>query len=204
MQNVDAAPTVCAEDLLPVMYHELRSLARARLQGSHASHTLQPTALVHEAYLRLSRGDPNSQWNGPAHFFGAAAEAMRQILIDHARAKFALKRGGGRTRVELSASIEPSSMDSADQAERTLFLNDVITRLQNEDPLLATILKLRCFAGLSREETAAACDLAPRTFDRRWRYIAAIMKQMQAHASDPVQDSPATAHDHAAQPSEPC
>lgn len=173
------------------MYHELKSLARARLRGD-AGHTLQPTALVHEAYLRLTRGASAGAidaavWNGPGHFFGAAAEAMRQVLVDHARAKYAIKRGGDRVRVALSEeSIEArgdeARAESDTNAEHVLLVNRAVDLLAQEDPELADILKLRYFAGLSREETAAALDLSPRTLDRRWRYIVAVLREQQASA----------------------
>lgn len=173
-----------SEDLLPIMYHELKSLARARLRGD-VGHTLQPTALVHEAYLRLTRGASagavdGAVWNGPGHFFGAAAEAMRQVLVDHARAKQALKRGGDRGRVALRedvARVEDAAEPEGDSsAAHVLLVSRAVDQLAEEDAQLADILKLRYFAGLSREETAAALDIAPRTLDRRWRYIVAVLR----------------------------
>lgn len=171
------------------MYHELKSLARARLRGD-VGHTLQPTALVHEAYLRLTRGASagamdGAVWNGPGHFFGAAAEAMRQVLVDHARTKQAVKRGGDRKRVALSdasieAAMDDSGMERDESADHVLLVNQAVDVLANEDPQLADILKLRYFAGLSREETAAALDIAPRTLDRRWRYIVAVLREREA------------------------
>lgn len=177
-----------SEDLLPIMYHELKSLARARLRGD-AGHTLQPTALVHEAYLRLTRGANSGDvgaavWHGPGHFFGAAAEAMRQVLVEHARTKQAIKRGGGRSRVTLSEdAFEAPAAGRGEgdaSADHVLLVNQAVDALAGEDPLLADILKLRYFAGLSREETAAALDLSPRTLDRRWRYIVAVLREREA------------------------
>lgn len=172
-----------SEDLLPIMYHELRSLARARLRngpGGAAGHTLQPTALVHEAYLRLAGPDGAStvmEWKGPAHFFGAAAEAMRQVLVDHARAKGALKRGGDRQRLSLHEDAVQSGRSAF---EGLLMVNDMVEQLEKEDPLLGTILKLRYFGGLGNDEAAAAVDLPLRTFERRWRYIVARMQEMNS------------------------
>lgn len=172
-----------SEDLLPIMYHELRSLARARLRngpGGAAGHTLQPTALVHEAYLRLAGSDGASdvvEWKGPAHFFGAAAEAMRQVLVDHARAKGALKRGGDRRRLDLH---EEAVQTGRSEFEGLLVVNDAVEQLEKEDPLLGTILKLRYFAGLGNDEAAAAVDLPLRTFERRWRYIVARIQEMNS------------------------
>ncbi len=167
------------------MYHELKSLARARLRGD-AGHTLQPTALVHEAYLRLTRGASAGAmgaavWNGPGHFFGAAAEAMRQVLVDHARTKHAIKRGGDAMRLTLSEdTLEAAGAESDTSAEQVLLVHQAVDALAEEDPVLADILNLRYFAGLSREETAAALDLSPRTLDRRWRYIVAVLRERQA------------------------
>jgi RNA polymerase sigma factor (TIGR02999 family) len=166
------------------MYHELKSLARARLRGD-AGHTLQPTALVHEAYLRLTRGASAGAmdaavWNGPGHFFGAAAEAMRQVLVDHARTKHAIKRGGERRREALHEDAAAAGPTTDSNAEHVLLVNDAVDALAREDPMLADILKLRYFAGLSREETAAALDLSPRTLDRRWRYIVAVLRAREA------------------------
>lgn len=166
------------------MYHELKSLARARLRGD-AGHTLQPTALVHEAYLRLTRGVSAggmdaAVWNGPGHFFGAAAEAMRQVLVDHARGKHAIKRGGELRREALHEDAVAVGPTTDANAEHVLLVNDAVDALAREDPMLADILKLRYFAGLSREETAAALDLSPRTLDRRWRYIVAVLRAREA------------------------
>ncbi len=171
------------EDLLPIMYHELRALARARLAATQggAGHTLQPTALVHEAYLRLTNGALANGWNGHGHFFGAAAEAMRQVLVDHSRAKGAIKRGGDRRRVDLDEHHGASESDASGRAgEHVMFMSEVIDHLDREDPTLATILKLRYFAGLNREEAAAAVDMPLRTFDRRWRYIVAMVRELEA------------------------
>lgn len=188
-QGSGSASSFRSEDLLPIMYHELKSLARARLRGD-AGHTLQPTALVHEAYLRLTRGASSGDvdaavWNGPGHFFGAAAEAMRQVLVDHARVKRAAKRGGDRERVlltEESGVVESAQQQVDANAEHVLLVNQAVDRLEAEDSQLADILKLRYFAGLSREETAAALDLSPRTLDRRWRYIVAVLRELEGLA----------------------
>ncbi|MFZ4576358.1 MAG: ECF-type sigma factor [Phycisphaerales bacterium] len=169
-----------AEDLLPVMYHELRALAKARLRGASASHTLQPTALVHEAYLRITKGDSGTAWNSPGHFFGAAAEAMRQVLVDHARAKGARKRGGDRRRVGLDEVVAAAEQSNDD----VLVVSEAVDALEQEDPTLATILKLRYFVGLGREEAAAALDIPLRTFDRRWRYIVARIKELDDAGGD--------------------
>ena len=154
-----------SEELLPLVYEHLRRLARARMAKVPPGNTLQPTALVHEAYLRLSSSkDP--AWDGRGHFFAAAAEAMRQILVDQARRKASLKRGGDRERIELDdvdLRIQPPSDDILD-------LDTALDALANEDRVKADVVLLRHFAGLDREETARTLGLSPRTVDRHWTY----------------------------------
>jgi RNA polymerase sigma factor (TIGR02999 family) len=153
-----------AADLLPVLYRELRRLAAALTARLPPGQTLQPTALVHEAYLRLVRGqDPG--WKDRRHFFGAAAQAMREILIDQARQKASIKHGGKSQRIELAeglAWIEPPSND-------LLALDDAIQQLHSEDARLAELVKLRYYTGLSVEETAEVLDVSVSTLKRDWR-----------------------------------
>ena len=157
-----------AEELLPLVYQELHSLARSYMAKLRPGNTLQPTALVHEAYLRLvGKTDPG--WNGRGHFFGAAAQAMRQILVDQARRKAAKKHGGGMRPVPVDAieiSIDAPTTD-------ILALDMALERLRADDPRKADIVMLRYFAGLNREETAAALGISIPTVDREWRYIVA-------------------------------
>lgn len=154
-----------SEELLPLVYEHLRRLARARMAKVPPGNTLQPTALVHEAYLRLSSSkDP--AWDGRGHFFAAASEAMRQILVDQARRKASLKRGGDRERIELDdvdLRIQPPSDDILD-------LDTALDALADEDRVKADVVLLRHFAGLDREETARTLGLSPRTVDRHWTY----------------------------------
>lgn len=157
-----------ATELLPLLYDELRRLARARMAKLPPGNTMQPTALVHEAYLRLVESSANG-WNGRGHFFGAAARAMRQILVDQARRKSSRKHGGDRERVDLDAVDLPVACPSDD----IVALDRALERLQQEDPRKAEIVMLRYFAGLTREETAAAMELSVRTIDYEWRYIVA-------------------------------
>lgn len=163
-----AADPQAAADLLPVVYAELRRLAAALTAQLRPGQTLQPTALVHEAYLRLVRNeDPG--WAGRRHFFGAAARAMREILIEQARRKGARKHGGGGQRVELVdglAVIEPPADD-------LLALDEAIQRLQVDRPDLAEIVLLRYFTGLSIEETAAVVGRSASTVKREWRFARA-------------------------------
>ena len=157
-----------AAELLPILYGELRRLAATLTARLAPGQTLQPTALVHEAYLRLVR-DEESGWQGRRHFFGAAAQAMRQILIEQARHKASLKYGGKAQRVELAeglAWIEPPADD-------LLALDEALRRLQAEDPRLAEVVQLRYFTGLSVEETAGVVGASVRTVKRDWRYARA-------------------------------
>ncbi len=155
-------------DLLPLVYGELRRLARARMAKLPPGNTLQPTALVHEAYIRLV-GEDDPAWNSRGHFFGAAAEAMRQILVDQARRKSARKHGGDQQRMD----ADEVEIPFGGIRENLLELDRALDRLQKEDPRKAEIVKLRYFAGLTRDETAAALGLSVRTVDYEWRYIVA-------------------------------
>jgi RNA polymerase sigma factor (TIGR02999 family) len=171
-----------AAELLPGLYGELRRLASALTAQLRPGQTLQPTALVHEAYLRLVRNqDPG--WNGRRHFFGAAAQAMREILIDQARRKAALKRGGGGKRVELDeilARIEPPADD-------LLALDEAIQALKAEEPRLAEVVQLRYYAGLSVEETAGVLGESDRTVNRDWRRARAwLSRRLSAGDAPPV------------------
>lgn len=153
-----------AAELLPVLYAELRSLAASMIAHLPPGQTLQPTALVHEAYLKMVRGD-DPGWGGKRHFFGAAAQAMREILVDQARRKASLKHGGHGERVELAdglALIEPPADD-------VLALDEAIGCLQAQQPRLAEIVLLRYYTGLSVEETAAIVGRSESTIKREWR-----------------------------------
>lgn len=169
-QLLDAATTgdsKAAAQLLPLVYDELRKLAWARLAHEPPGQTLQPTALVHEAFVKLvGHGDPG--WQGREHFFGAAARAMRQILVDRARRKAAIKHGGGQERVGLeddyALAIEPPSVD-------LLALDEALIMLEARNPRQARLVELRYFAGLSAEETAEILGVTVRTIEREWRFI---------------------------------
>jgi len=158
-----------AAELLPLVYAELRSLAAARLAEESAGQTLQPTALVHEAYLRLVGGSHPQDWNGRGHFFGAAAEAMRRILIEAARRKGRERHGAGRRRVGLD-SLAPVGEAPA---EDLLALDEALSQLEAESPKAAAIVKLRYFAGLTTEQSAAALGISKRTADRHLVYARA-------------------------------
>lgn len=158
-------------ELLPLVYAELRRLAHARMLKVPPGNTLQPTELVHEAYVRLSRD--RSRWGGRGHFFVAAAEAMRRILVEQARRKATRKHGADWKRVD----ADEIDIPFIHPVEDVLALNEAINRLEVEDPRKAHVVVLRCFAGLSREETAAALSVSVPTIDRDWRYIVARMHQ---------------------------
>jgi RNA polymerase sigma factor (TIGR02999 family) len=160
-----------AEQLLPLVYEELRALAAQRLANEKPGQTLQATALVHEAYLRLVDGQQARHWNGRGHFFAAAAEAMRRILVDAARAKGTLKRGAGHHRKPLDAvgSIEPRAEDDI------LAVDEALTRLAATDEQAAKLVTLRFFAGLTAEQAAEALGVSARTADRIWRYARSFL-----------------------------
>jgi len=170
LHAVTAGDPRAAEELLPLVYGELRKLARARMSKLPPGNTLQPTALVHEAYLKLV-GNADPAWNGRGHFFGAAAEAMRQILVDQARRKATRKHGGDAEKVDVDETDVPLATPSED----VLALDEALTRLEETDPRKAAIVKLRVFAGLNREETAAALGVSVRTVDYEWRYLVALL-----------------------------
>jgi RNA polymerase sigma factor (TIGR02999 family) len=153
-----------AADLLPLVYDELRQLAAARLAAEKPGQTLQATALVHEAYLRLVGPGGGPDWTGRGHFFAAAAEAMRRILVEAARRKGRLKRGGGRARVELG----DAPADPTERADELLALDDALAALAREDPAKAELVKLRYFAGLTLEVAAACQGVSLATAKRRW------------------------------------
>jgi RNA polymerase sigma factor (TIGR02999 family) len=168
-QLLDAAAAgdgKAAAELLPLVYAELRKLAAARMAEEKPGQTLQATALVHEAYLRLVGADAASRWNGRGHFFAAAAEAMRRILIDQARHKRTRKAGGGRCRLDLD-DIE-SARDGSD--DRLLALDEALRRLEAEDPRKAELVKLRFFAGLTAQQAAAALGVSTSTAEKDWAY----------------------------------
>jgi RNA polymerase sigma factor (TIGR02999 family) len=172
-----------SRELLPEVYDELRKLARARLARERHQQTLQPTALVHEAYLRVAGPDQRAQWDRRGHFFAAAALAMRRILVERARHYQRMKHGAGGQRVDLDSGIA-----GADPALTDLVaIDEALTRLEQTDARKAKIVALRYFAGLSVEETAAALDISPATVKNEWKFARAWLYR----ALDPSGREPA-------------
>ena len=169
LSALEAGAPKAAAELLPLVYDELRKLAAARLAEEKPGQTLQPTALVHEAYLRLVGGETDAHWNGRGHFFAAAAEALRRILVDQARRKQAEKHGGGMRRVGLDA-VAPEAPPDGSAADDLLALDEALQQFEAEEPLRARLVKLRYFAGLSIPEAAAALGVSVATAKRHWVY----------------------------------
>lgn len=159
-----------AEQLLPLVYDELRRLARSRLAKTPPGTTIQPTALVHDAYLRLV-GDKDPGWNSRGHFFGAAAKAMRNILVDRARRKASLKRGGDQQRVD----IDVAELSIQEPPEDVLALDEALKELEQADSRKAQVVMLHYFAGLTLKETAEALGVSLPTVERDWRFTRALL-----------------------------
>ncbi|MFO0983122.1 MAG: sigma-70 family RNA polymerase sigma factor [Planctomycetota bacterium] len=167
-QAENAPRSYATDELLPLVYDELRALAERYLRSEHRAHTLQATALAHEAYLRLcDAGQP--LWDSRAHFFGAAARAVRRVLVEHARSSRSIKRGGGRERVPLGEQLASVS----DDHDTLLSIDDALARLAEVDPLKARVVELRFFGGLSIDEIAAVLELSTRTVLRHWQFAKA-------------------------------
>src|SRR5512138_1535970 len=168
LQAIGRREEGAAEKLLPLVYEGLRHLAAVRMANEMAGQTLQPTALVHEAWLRLV-SDGDRTWQNRAHFFGAAAEAMRRILIERARHKSRIKHGGGQARL----NIEDLELAETTPDDKILLVDEALARLKEEDPELERIVVLKFFAGMSNAEIAESLGLANRTLDRQWAYARA-------------------------------
>jgi RNA polymerase sigma factor (TIGR02999 family) len=172
LHSIESGDAQAAEDLLPLVYEDLRKLAAHRMANEAPGQTLQPTALVHEAWLRLT-GNEDVKWEGRAHFFSAAAEAMRRILIDNARRKRALRHGGGQQRLDL----DEVDIAAATKDEELLALNDALERFAAREKQKAELVKLRYFVGLSIEEAAELVGISPATAKRWWTYARAWLYQ---------------------------
>jgi RNA polymerase sigma factor (TIGR02999 family) len=179
LTSIEQGDAKAADELLPLVYQELRRLAAQKMARESPGHTLQPTALVHEAWLRLTGGD-NQQWDGRGHFFAAAAEAMRRILIEHARRKNAVKRGVDFERV----NFENLDVAILAEGEDFLLLNDALEKLEREDPDAAQVVKLRFFAGMTNEEAGKVLGVTDRTAKRYWTFARAWLFRELRRRSD--------------------
>lgn len=168
LNAIEQGEAKATDQLLPLVYEELRGLASQKLFQERPGHTLQPTALVHEVYLRLL-GPEQASWQNRAHFFCAASEAMRRILIDSARCKQRQKRGGGHRRVELDEAV----VADRNRSDELLALDEALTRLEGQDPDAAKLVKLRYFSGLTLDETAQILGMSRRTVSTHWTYAKA-------------------------------
>ena len=173
IQAVQRGEVQAANDLMPLVYEELRRLAAQRLRQEAPGHVLQPTALVHEAYIRLVGAGDRDRWAGRRHFFGAAAEAMRRILVESARQRQTLKRGGDAARVD----IPDAHVLAPHHPKEIIDVSEALRELAGVDPMAAELVKLRYFAGLTLQESAAVLDLSPRSADRLWAYARAWLHQ---------------------------
>jgi|SRR5262245_23836216 len=169
LNAIEEGDSSAAEKLLPMVYDELRKLAAQKLSQEKPGQTLQPTALVHEAYLRLVGGEQTSSWNSRGHFFAAAAESMRRILVEQARKRARLKRGGDRQRLDLDA-LQLSVPEAADEL---LALDEALTEFAHKHPDKAALVKLRYFAGLTVDEAARSLGISTSTADRHWTFARA-------------------------------
>jgi RNA polymerase sigma factor (TIGR02999 family) len=166
LSRIESGDSAAAEDLLPLVYDELRKLAAVRLAQEKPGQTLEATALVHDAYIRLVDVEKVQHWNSRGHFFAAAAEAMRRILVEHARQKSSLKRGANFRRLDLDERLNFDQQ----QPEAFLALNEALDTLAAEDPIKAELVKLRFFVGMSHQEAAATLGISRATADRYWAY----------------------------------
>jgi RNA polymerase sigma factor (TIGR02999 family) len=180
LQDAAAGNTTAMARVFPLVYEELRLLAARKLARERPGHTLQPTALVHEAYLRVAGSGPPGGWNGRAHFFAAAAETMRRILIDNARRRAAARHGGGCAQVgsddALSAVAAPTVDESAADPADLIALDAALLKLETEDKLKADLVKLHYFVGLSLEDAAEALGISRANAYRHWAYARAWLR----------------------------
>ena len=181
LAKIEAGDRKASEDLLPIVYAELRELAAARMASERPDHTLQPTALVHEAYLRLVDTEQAQTWDSRTHFFSAAAEAMRRILIESAGRKRSIKRGGGRNRLRFSDDLAATCGPACDDM---LAFNELLERLAAEDPDAAELVKLRLFAGLRIEEAGSVLGMSRSVAYENWKYARAWFASHNAPRRD--------------------
>ncbi len=180
LSQIESGDPLAADKLLPLIYDELRKLAAMKLAHEKPGQTLQATALVHEAYLRLVQGEQERSWDNRGHFFAAAAEAMRRILVDQARHKETIKAGGLNQRVELSAVEPVFDVPRID----LLALDDALKKLETKDPRKAELVKLRFFSGLTNQEAAAVLGIASSTADLDWAYAKCWLRLEMSEEND--------------------
>jgi RNA polymerase sigma factor (TIGR02999 family) len=184
LSQIESGDPAAAEKLLPLVYDELRKLAAARLAQEKPGQTLQATALVHEAYLRLVGGELRPQWDNRGHFFAAAAEAMRRLLVDQSRRKGRSKRGGGAARV----SLDEIDLAAPPPADDLLSIHEALSRLEAEDPQAGQLVKLRYFAGFSLTEAAEVMGISRTTAYEQWSYARAWLRCALADDAPPGSD----------------
>ena len=177
LQRIGAGDASAVEALVPLVYAELRRIADAKLRSEREGHTLQPTALVHEAYLRLV-DQTRVEWRDRSHFFGVAAQTMRRVLVDHARTRLAVKRGGGSVSGGLDGNEAPAREPKLEEA---LLVNTAIDRLEKLDPKQARVVEMHYFGGLTMQETADALGVSRRTVHRDWAMAKAWLQRELAH-----------------------
>ena len=178
LDAINRGESQAADKLLPLVYNELRNLASARMLHESAGHTLQPTALVHEAWLRLV-GDGDKNWKSRGYFFAAAAEAMRRILVEHARRKARLKHGGGQARL----NIEDLDLAEAAPDEKILLVDDALKHLEQSNPERARVVTMKFFSGMTNKEVADTLGIGERSVDRHWVCAKAWLFQKLQHAA---------------------
>jgi len=181
LSQIESGDPSAAEKLLPLLYNELRVLATQRLAHEKPGHSLQATALVHEAYIRLVGSDRGSEWDSRGHFFAAAAEAMRRILVESARRKQTAKRGGDLVFVELVAE----EISGHDRDRRLISLDEALSELEKLEPAKAVLVKLRYFAGMTNKQAAGALGISTNTADRYWAFARAWLKRHMDSTVDP-------------------
>lgn len=175
LQTIDEG-SADPQELLPVVYEELRKIASHKMAGESDGHTLQATALVHEAWVRLAGPENDATWQNRAHFFGAAAEAMRRILVDHARKKKSQKRGGGAVHEELDEAVIALEVP----ADELLAVHEALDQLAEDDPRAAELVKLRYFVGLTMDEAAAALGMKKRSAEALWTFARVQLRRTMA------------------------
>ncbi|MEM6688417.1 MAG: ECF-type sigma factor [Planctomycetota bacterium] len=172
LNRLDRGDQTASEELLPVVYQELRQLAKARMASERSDHTLQTTALVHEAYLRLVDRNQVQRWESKGHFFGAAAEAMRRILVEHARRKLGKQRGGDREKLALDFEVPSRQVTDP---ETVLQVSEALDRLADQEPQICELVKLHCFAGFSIVEAAEMLGISKSSAYNHWNYAKALV-----------------------------